>query len=148
MPATVPEVKKALVAAGFDLYRTRANEVWVAERVRDNLIMDSGVSVVLSGASLIVRFVVRAQRSDFPGDGASALFDRARCLAAAAEQRGFSETTTTTCAVQDPADETRTLDTWYEVSFERQVAGLDDAMVEVRFALGLDKTVHADAQAT
>jgi hypothetical protein len=50
--------------------------------------------------------------------------------------------------MQDPADPTHTLDTWYEVSFEKPAAGLDDAMAEVRFAVALDKTAEAEAQAT
>ena len=36
MPVTPADIKKALVAAGFELYRTRGNEVQIADRVRDN----------------------------------------------------------------------------------------------------------------
>jgi hypothetical protein len=49
MPAlTVQELKKAIQQAGLEVYRTRGNEVHLAERPRENLIMDAGVSVLLS----------------------------------------------------------------------------------------------------
>ena len=44
MPTFTPQqLKKALVDAGFIIFRTLADEVMLAERVRENLIMDSGV---------------------------------------------------------------------------------------------------------
>ena len=142
MSASLAEIRKALIAAGFELYRTRGDEVQVADRVRDNLIMDSGVSVRSQGA-LSVKVVVRAQRSDFPNEGAATLFERARELAAAAMSRGYVETATLASPMQDPADPTRTLDTWYEVSFEKPVASLDEAMVEVGFALKVEKAARS-----
>jgi hypothetical protein len=144
MPVTPAEIKKALVVAGFELYRTRGNEVQVADRVRDNLIMDSGVSI-RSQDSLVVRVVVRAQRSDFPADGTASLFDRARSLAAAAVARGYVEAGSLASPMQDPADPERTLDTWYEVAYEKAVSSLDEAMVEVGFALKFEKTVRSPA---
>jgi hypothetical protein len=138
MSASVAEIKKALIAAGFELYRTRGDEVQVADRVRDNLIMDSGVAVK-AARSLSVKVMVRAQRSDFPGDGVATLFERARQLASAALSRGYVETATLTSPMQDPVDPVRTLDTWYEVCFEKPVATLEEAMIEVGFALKLEK---------
>ena len=38
------ELKKALINEGFEVYRTLGEHVLIAERVRDNLIMDSGVA--------------------------------------------------------------------------------------------------------
>jgi hypothetical protein len=142
MAASLAEVRKALIAAGFELYRTRGDEVQVADRVRDNLIMDSGVSVSTKG-SLTVKVVVRAQRSDFPSEGAANLFERARQLAAGAVSRGYVETGTVTSPMQDPADPGRTLDTWYEVCFEKSVASVEDAMMEVGFALKVEKTARS-----
>jgi len=139
--SSVPDIKKALLAAGFEVYRTRANEVHIADRVRDNLIMDSGVSV-RCGDSLVVRFIVRAQRSDFPSDAAPALFDRARALADGATVRGYREVDSVTSPMLDPADPARTLDTFYEVSFEKSVASIDEAMAEVGFALGVEKAAR------
>ncbi len=142
MSASPTEIRKALIAAGFELYRTRGDEVQVADRVRDNLIMDSGVSVKAKG-SLTVKVVVRAQRSDFPSEGAATLFERARQLAAGAVSRGFVETATLTNPMQDPADPARTLDTWYEVCFEKPVASLEEAMTEVGFALKVEKLARS-----
>jgi hypothetical protein len=142
MSTSLAEIRKALVAAGFELYRTRGDEVQIADRVRNNLIMDSGVSVRLTG-SLTVKVVVRAQRSDFPADGAALLFDRARELAGLAVSRGYVESATLTSPVHDPVDPSRTLDTWYEVCFEKAVPTLDEAMVEVGFALKLEKAARS-----
>ena len=142
MSVSPAEIRKALLAAGFEFYRTQGDEVHVADRVRDNLIMDSGVSV---STGLAVKFVVRAQRSDFPNDAATRLFERARALAGAALGRGYVETAAVTTALHDPADATRTLDTWYEVSFAKTVTSLEEAMAEVGFALGIEKAVRSPA---
>src|SRR3954467_11345746 len=139
--SSVPEIKKALLASGFEVYRTRGNEVHIADRVRDNLIMDSGVSVRV-GEGLTVRFVVRAQRSDFPADGTPSLFDRARALASGAGERGYREADTLTSPMLDPADPARTLDTFYEVCFEKSVGTLPEAMAEVGFALSVEKAAR------
>jgi hypothetical protein len=144
MSASLAEIRKALIAAGFELYRTRGDEVHVADRVRDNLIMDSGVSLRAKG-SITVKVIVRAQRSDFPGEGAATLFERARELATSAVSRGYVETATLTNAMQDPADPARTLDTWYEVCFEKGVPTLEEAMLEVGFALKVEKTARSPA---
>jgi hypothetical protein len=42
--------------------------------------------------------------------------------------------------IRDPGDRTRTLDTWYEVSFAKSVSDLDDLFQELRAALALEKT--------
>ena len=138
--ASAIETKKALVAAGLEVYLTRGDEVQVADRVRDNLIMDSGVSIH-SGDDLRVRIVVRAQRCDFPSDSVQSLFDRARTLGTSALARGYQETGTRSSPMRDPIDDSRTLDTWYEVLFEKTVATLSDAIEEVRFAVTVEKAV-------
>jgi hypothetical protein len=142
MSVNPTEIRKALLAAGFELYRTQGDQVHVADRVRDNLIMDSGVSV---STALNVKFVVRSQRSDFPSDAATNLFERARALATAALARGYVETGAVTSPMHDPVDPSRTLDTWYEVSFEKAVTTLEEAMDEVGFALGIEKTARTAA---
>jgi hypothetical protein len=106
------------------------------------LIMDSGVSV---STALAVKFVVRSQRSDFPNDATAMLFERARSLATEAVARGYVETGTLTNAMHDPVDPTRTLDTWYEISFEKVATTLEEAMTEVGFALKIDKTARTSA---
>lgn len=131
-------MKKALQTQGFEIYRTTPHEVMLADRVRDNLLMDSAVSVSV-GSEFVVSVIVRAQSSDFPGEGESSLYGRARRCADAVQQRGFRETKTQVVPVFDPGDRTRTLDTWYEVRFERKLPDLEHVIVEVRAALALEK---------
>ena len=117
MSVNPTEIRKALLASGFELYRTQGDHVHVADRVRDNLIMDSGVSV---STALSVKFVVRSQRSDFPNDATANLFERARALAGAALGRRLcrdGDGDVARCTIR--ADPSRTLDTWYEVSFRK-----------------------------
>jgi hypothetical protein len=140
MTPTPNDLKKTLVARGFEVYRTLGDQVVLADRVRDNLIMDSGVAA-RPGNVLAVRFVVRCQQSDFPSASADDLFTRARACAADAVGRGYTEVGVAAVPVKDPGDATQTLDTWYEVSFERPVDGEDELEQELRYALALEKTV-------
>ncbi|WP_437681317.1 hypothetical protein [Sorangium sp. So ce131] len=100
--------------------------------------MDSGI--VVGAEPLRVGFVVRAQRSDFPGAADEQLFERARGLAEPAVARGYAEGGTNVRPIRDPGDEERTLDTWYEVQLEKPVGSLELAVSEVGFALSLEKT--------
>jgi hypothetical protein len=134
---TPAEVKKALISAGFEVYRTRGDVVYVAERARENLIMDSGIRV--HAAETKVGLLVRAQRTDFPHDPDEAMFERARALGKPAEARGYVEAGTQITRLPDPSDEGRTLDSWFEVSFEKPTSGLEEAMAEVGFALSIEK---------
>lgn len=143
MTPSPSELKKTLLARGFEVYRTLGDQVVLADRVRDNLIMDSGVAA-RPGDVLAVRFVVRAQASDFPTLPASDLYDRARSCAVDALGRGYAEVGVAEVPVRDPGDASKTLDTWYEVSFEREVASEDELERELRYALGLEKTVSRD----
>ncbi|MFZ5895999.1 MAG: hypothetical protein ACOY0T_33390 [Myxococcota bacterium] len=131
-------MKKALQAEGFEIYRTTPTEVMLADRVRDNLLMDSAVAV-RPGEEFVVSVIVRAQSSDFPGEGESALYTRARRCAEPVQQRGFRETKTQVVPVYDPGDRSRTLDTWYEVRFERNASDLSHAVTELRAAMALEK---------
>jgi hypothetical protein len=136
MPTSV-EIKKALVLAGFEVYRIRGDVVYVAERVRENLLMDSGITIHASTPKVV--FVVRAQRRDFPTDGEERLFERARSLATSAIDRGFREVDTHVREVPDPGDATRRLDTWCEVRFEKVVGDIQAAVDETRFILAIEK---------
>src|SRR5690606_29285172 len=141
MPTPSPrELKRTLIREGFEVYRTLEDCVVLAERVRDNLIMDSGVAVRSDG-ELAVRVVLRAQANDFPGERPEQLVGRARDLAQGLVRRGYSEVMSQTVPILDPGDRSRTLDTWYEVSVERRMGGTAELLAELRFALGLDKTV-------
>ena len=145
MPTAV-EIKKALKEAGLEVYRTRGDAVYLADRVRENLLMDAGTFVravpassSLPPAPLVVGFVVRAQRSDFPNEGEPHLFARARRAAEPALGHGYREILAEVRHVKDPGDGERTLDVWCEVSFEKGVDDLAAAIVEARFALALEK---------
>jgi hypothetical protein len=145
-PAQTPQqLKKALVASGFEVFRTLPEEVVLAERVRENLILDSGVRVgpVPNDADgkIRVRVVLRAQKADFPSEDEPALFDRVRKLAEPALADGFAETSTNVNAVKDPADPERTLDTFYEVFLSREVGSVEEAVPVLKFAMGLEKAV-------
>ena len=140
--STPQQLKKALIASGFEVFRTLAEEVVLAERVRENLILDSGVRVGPLGEGRVrVRLVLRAQRTDFPSDEETTLFDRVRKLAEPALAGGFEEVSTNVNAIKDPTDPNRTLDTFYEVFLSHEVATLEEAVPVVKFALSLEKAV-------
>ena len=90
--AKVQDVKKLLTTSGYLVYRSGTDVVHLAERVRENLIMDASVSVVTE-PQLRVRVTTRAQRTDFPSshETQDSQFERARQMGAAAVQRGFRE---------------------------------------------------------
>lgn len=123
------DLKKALVAAGLEVYRTTGDEVVLADRVRENLIMDSGVRVRAS-APMEVSVVLRVRRAHFPNEAENALFDHVRGLGATVVEKGFAERETRVTPVSDPADSGRLLDTFYEVVFV-QTLGSGEGPVDV-----------------
>lgn len=135
--ATPADIKKALREAGVEVYRTRDDAVYIAERVRENLLMDSGIFVGVQ--PLRVGFVVRAQRTDFPGVPDDQLFERARRLGEPSLAQGYREVGAQLREVRDPGDGERTIDTWCEVQFEKPVEAIDAAVGEVKFALTLER---------
>jgi hypothetical protein len=145
---TAAEIKKALREAGLEVYRTRGDVVHLAERVRENLLMDAQIFIHAGDAATRVGFVVRAQRNDFPNDGEEHLFERARQLAARAVERGYAEASAEVRKVFDPGDGQRTLDTWCEVSFEKSVGDLEAAIAEARFALSIEKAAPPTVDGT
>jgi hypothetical protein len=136
---TAAEIKKALKEAGIEVYRTKGDVVYLADRVRENLLMDADTFVRGGVDVLRVGFIVRAQRNDFPNEGDDHLFERARHAAASAASRGYRETAFEARKVLDPGDGERTLDVRCEVTFEKEAGDLVDAIVEARFALSLEK---------
>lgn len=136
------ELKKALVSAGFEVYRTLGDEVLLADRVRDNLIMDSGVRV-RAGTTLTIKLAVGVRRGEYPGEADEQLFERARALAAPAEAHGFKESGTAVAPLHDPTDSGRTLDTFFEISFAKDVPSLEASLGDLRAALALAKTAGA-----
>lgn len=140
MPGPNPqELKKLLLTEGFEIYRTMGDRVLLADRVRDNLIMDSGVSAVSGDDGLAVRFVVRAQAMEFPGETPDSLFAHARKAAGNAAERGYREHSFAVIPIHDPGDRERVLDTWYEVAFERPVADVVELCAELRAAFAWPK---------
>lgn len=131
-------IKRALIEAGFEVFRTRGEEIVLAERPRENLIMDSGVRLWV-GEPLEVRVVLRAQKADFPNEDEPHLFDRVRKLARPALTDGFAEIATSITRVADPGDAERTLDTFFEITYGKSAAAFSDALVELKFALDLEK---------
>ena len=141
MPPPSPrELKKTLIREGFEIYRTLADRIVLADRVRDNLIMDSGVAAG-TGDDYRVHVILRAQASDFPGEDADTLWERARKLGSHLKARGYNESAVRSVPILDPGDQSKTLDTWYEVGMSRSLDELSELLLELRFALGLDKTV-------
>jgi hypothetical protein len=132
-------LKHALIGEGFEVYRTLGTRVLLAERVRDNLIMDSGVAAV-SDERLAVRLTFRAQKSDFPGESDHEIHDRARQQGAPAAARGYTEVEQVVVPIPDPGDKSRTLETWYEVTFEKVVQDEVCLFEELRYALSVEKT--------
>lgn len=136
MPSlTLQELKKLLLSEGLEVYRTLGDRVVLADRVRDNLIMDSGVAAVVSDAGLAVRVVVRAQATDFQGETPDGLFAHARRIAAPGVAQGYAEVSTAVVPIHDPGDRARVLDTWYEVTFERAAADVDELIRELKQAV-------------
>ena len=142
-PSTPSELKKLLLAEGFEVYRTQSDQIVLADRVRDNLIMDSGVAARL-GDVPGVRFTVRAQGSDFPSDSTAQILDRARQMALEALTRGYAEVSANSVEVRDPGDNSQTLDVWHEVSFQKSLANDTELVAELRYALSLEKTAPSE----
>ncbi len=132
------ELKKALIAAGFEVYRTLADEVLLADRVRDNLIMDSGVRLRASDP-MQLRVVFGLRKGEFPGEDDARLYDRVRALAEAARGIGYAEVSSKHTALPDPAEEGLVLDTYYEIVFAKDTGDLAAAIDDLRVALALAK---------
>jgi len=143
------ELKRRLRAEGFEIYRTQDDHISLAERVRDNLILDSGVAVALDrqardtglavslddpAQSLSIRVTLKAQASHFPGAPAEFVAVRAGALAESFLGRGYDEETSRTSGLPDPGDPTRILDTSHEVVVRITVAGLPALVTELRAA--------------
>ncbi len=137
----VSTVKTALEGGGIEVYRSGADEIQIAERVRLH-IMDSGVRVFVRDGVMHVRFTARSQRSDFPNAAAEDLFERVRSkVGTPAGERGYVEQNICVQEVLDPMDESRVLDVWHEIVYEKAAAAVDELVDEVRWALEVEKYV-------
>lgn len=111
----------------------------MADRVRDNLILDSGVRV-RAGRPMEVRIVMGLRRGQYPNESDEQVFARLRELAGPALGRGFSEQHTGKAPVNDPADAKRTLDTFFELILVKEEADVAAMLDLVRFAVKVAQT--------
>ena len=140
--ADLSTVQSALHQAGVEVYRTEDQEIHIAERVRFH-IMDSGVRLRLRDHAR-VSFTARTQRSDFPNEMAEQLFERVRSMVGeSAGARGYAEADAKTVKVLDPVDDSRVLDVWHEVTYEKDTGEIADIIDEIRWALSVDKYVSS-----
>lgn len=135
------ELKKRLAAEGFQVFRTQQAEIVLADRVRDNLIMDSGVRVLMEpqGRGYLVRCVLRSQRSDHPADTDEDGLSRARELSGALCQSGYCEVEERISRLADPNAPGSDLDVWRELVLQKQVPDWAGLVAEVRHVLSLPK---------
>lgn len=140
------ELKRKLRAAGFEVYRSTSEQVLLAERVRDNLIMDSGVAAHVSSADgkIWVQVTVRAQASHFPGAEEDGIWTAARRLAQAFLDSGYTEQDSSASPVPDPNDPQVSLDTAHEIRLRRAVQDDDALFEELRAALHLPRATSDD----
>jgi hypothetical protein len=132
------DLKRHLVAEGFQVFRTLGSCVVLADRVRDNLIMDSGVAAEASPEHR-VKVVIRARSGDYPGESEDQLFARVRALAEAELDPSYAEFEQAVIPVDQPSAPGERLDTWYEVTFVRTEADLAALMLTLRDALTVKK---------
>lgn len=138
---SIREIQEALTKAGVEIYRAEEDELSIAERVRLH-IMDSGVKVT-GRSGVIVKFTARSQQSDAPSAAPEQLFKLVReRVGAAAGERGYEESLSQSVDVKDPVDESKVLDVWHEVTYEKALTQPSEAVDEVRWALSLDKYVR------
>jgi hypothetical protein len=139
---TPQQIKQTLIEAGLEVYRTTGEEVIVADRVRDNLILDSGVRV-RAGDPMEVRLIMGLRQTQYPNESDEQLFDRLRELAAAAVGRGFAEISTGTAAVNDPSDAKKRLDTFFELILSKREGDRTTMLELVRFGVDIAKTAES-----
>ncbi|MEO8875167.1 MAG: hypothetical protein ABI461_06225 [Polyangiaceae bacterium] len=138
------ELKKALISAGFEVYRTKSDEIMLADRVRDNLILDSGVRVSSNDANeLRVNLVMGIRHTQYPGENDLALFERVRQLAGPLLEVGFAEMGTSQNPVTDPSDASKTLDIFFDVTFGKNEPTFEAALPAVKVALEVAKTAES-----
>lgn len=140
---TLTELKKKLVASGFEIYRTLPDSVALVERVRENLILDSGIRLALTPTGFKVRVIFRAEGRGFPGESEEHVLDRARALANQAEQHGFRSVEQQIVPQMDPSHPDVELDRFYEVTCEHEVSLLEDATATMKAAFGWLRSVPA-----
>jgi len=137
------DLKKKLVAAGFEIYRTLPGSIALVERVRENLILDSGIRLAPSAKGFTVRVIFRAEGRGFPGETEEQMLERARGLASQAAVHDFETVAQDVVPQMDPSHPGIELDRFFEVTAEREVAELEEAFAALRVAFGWLRSVPA-----
>lgn len=135
--AGLAETKRALREAGFQVYDVKDGLVSLAERVRDNLILHSGIS--LRAAPPLIVVTLRAQALHFPGQSAERVLSHAEDLAQEFLRRGYKRVDTLRSEVSDPSHPDRTLDMVHGVVVERSCDSFEELLDEVRVAFSLPR---------
>ncbi len=135
----IKELKRSLVTAGLEVFRTRGEEVHLAERQNVQL-MEAGVRV-RGGASPAVTVVVRAQRNDAPSLAAEVMFDAVRARSLGLTDAGYGEVSREAREIRSVSDASQLLDVWFEVTLQRAVASMDEAVTEARRAIAAERYV-------
>ncbi|MFO0625647.1 MAG: hypothetical protein U0325_08530 [Polyangiales bacterium] len=133
------DLKRALVAAGLEVFRTRGEEIHLAERQNVSL-MEAGVRV-RGGAAPGVIVVARAQRSDALAAQAEQLFDLVRARSASLVEAGFLEVSAAAREIRSVSDPAHVVDTWFEVTFQRDASDLEGLVGLARLAIRADRYV-------
>lgn len=139
-PVTPQELKKSLVQAGFEVYRTTPAGIVLAERVRENQIMDAGIRVSVEEPHEIqVRF--RAEKHVFPGMDDAAVFAHITELTASAVATGFREARREVVPQMSPSDREVQLDTFLEIYLVQTAPSFEAACQLARAALGWERAI-------
>jgi len=137
---TPQELKKSLVQAGFEVYRTTPAGIVLAERVRENQIMDAGIRVSVEAPHEVqVRF--RAEKHVFPGLDDAAVFARIAELATPAVAVGFAEARREAVPQMSPSDREVQLDTFLEIYMTQTATTFEAACALARIALGWERAI-------
>jgi hypothetical protein len=135
--SAIVETKRALREAGLQVYEVRDGCIALAERVRDNLILHSGIAVC--PATWTVRVTVRAQSLHYPGQSQERIALQAEELGLPFQARGFSKLGASSHDVGDPSHPGRTIDVVHAVTFQRPCASWDEALEEIHAAFLLPR---------
>lgn len=138
---TLVELKRALTRSGFEIYRTFGDSVALVERVRENLILDSGIRVSSTTNGYKVRVVFRAEGRGFPGENEEQMKKRAETLTHQATQEGFWAVGEEIVPQMDPSNPGVELDRFYEVTCERDVTDFEATTAAVRRAFAWMRSV-------
>jgi hypothetical protein len=136
---TPKELKAALSAEGFLVYRTLPTGVRIGERPRENLILDSGVSVLIGHQSLTLTAEVRSEASSAPNLAEEGHYERARSRGIGLLNVGFTLLGTHSTPVLDPGDRQSVLDVWYEVTYEKRDLSLRDLTASLHSLLAFPR---------